>query len=416
MKKFYYLFFYAFLLGAVSLGVTACGDDDDDDVIEPTPENVENPLNTTAYYIIGKVTDGSSALSGVAVSTSGQSATTADDGTFELKVTAKGDYTLAYAKSGYVSVSGIATVASDAASNSSVSVTQQLVKQNDPVTVSEEGATITEANNENLTMEIPAGAVASATAITITEFAEGSKKVADGQIRLGLVTINCEPDGLTFEKPVTVYLKTGAGNKARFANPRHYIEKNGVWTDAGAAGYDEEKQAYTLTLTGFSNHSLNFLATISITGTSSEALGTVEIDNLGNMSAVSADVSTTQKIGWEVDGSVSSIVSAALSGLSETEVSDLVALINASLVSAKGNLPGVTERALALGTAQLSGDMKVVYSFASLVQNANYVFTVIYDGAETSITVPVKTYLGTATTTTYTFGDTQSQHSGGGGE
>lgn len=161
---------------------------------------------------------------------------------------------------------------------------------------------------------------------------------------------------------------------------------------------------------------MSFLANIEDAGTSSEALGSVEIDNLGNMTTITGEVNTTQKIGWEVNGNVTNLVKTALSGLSDTEVSGMVTSINASLQSLKGSAPGVSEKALALGTAQVSGDMKVVYTFTSSVRNENFVFTVIYDGTEEHISIPVKTYRGTLTSTAYTYGETHTEHSGGGGQ
>ena len=115
------------LLATMSMGMISCSKDD------PKPDVVENPLDAEVYYIIGKVSQGTAALEGVKVSAGGSEATTAADGTFQLEVTKKGDYSVAFAKDGYISVSANATIASDAAKRSSVAVLQELTKANAPV-------------------------------------------------------------------------------------------------------------------------------------------------------------------------------------------------------------------------------------------------------------------------------------------
>lgn len=89
------------LAATLSVGFVGCSDDD-----EPTPEIVtDNPLDKEVYYIAGKVTDGSAALEGVEVSTSGKSVKTAADGTYQLAMDKIGTYVVTFAKDGYVGVS-----------------------------------------------------------------------------------------------------------------------------------------------------------------------------------------------------------------------------------------------------------------------------------------------------------------------
>lgn len=117
------------LSATMSVGMLSCSKDD------PQPAIVENPLDAEAYYIAGKVSEGTTALEGVKVNTAGKETTTGADGTFQLEVTKKGDYVLSFAKDGYIAVSADATIPSDAAKRSSVTVLQVLTKANAPVTV-----------------------------------------------------------------------------------------------------------------------------------------------------------------------------------------------------------------------------------------------------------------------------------------
>lgn len=411
MKKCFYLILYTFLIGAVSLGVVSCKKDD------PVPEIVTNPLDEEAYYLIGKVTSKSVALADVTVAIPGGETKTTGDGTFQLKVSGKGDYKVSFTKTGYITVSSVATVASDAKKSSSVALTQQLVQTNPAVTVSPDAeATITDANNPNLSVVFPAGAVKTATPISITAFNEGAKKSAQGASRASLATINCEPDGLTFDKPVTVFLKAPEGGKARFSNLRHYIEKNGEWADSGEARYDAEKGSYAIDLMGFSNHSVSFTATQQFTSTTSEPLSVVEIDNIGTMTAKSQDVSASQKFGWEIAGTLSALVQSALPDLNDSEVSSFASSISSSIASLKGSSAGVAETTLSLGSASVSGDTKLTITFTSKVLNSNFTFSVAYNNAQKQIVIPVKTYLGTNTEMAYTFGESRTNHSGGSGQ
>jgi hypothetical protein len=68
----------------------------------------------------------------------------------------------------------------------------------------------------------------------------------------------------------------------------------------------------------------------------------------------------------------------------------------------KGSAPGVSEKSLALGTAQVSGDMKVVYTFTSSVRMRLCVY-VIYDGTEELFRFG-KNLRGSLTSTAYTYG------------
>ena len=126
------------LAATLSVGFVGCSDDD-----EPTPEIVtDNPLDKEVYYIAGKVTDGSAALEGVEVSTSGKSVKTAADGTYQLAMDKIGTYVVTFAKDGYVGVSADAVILSGTPKQGSISLSQALTSLATPVTVSADQDTI----------------------------------------------------------------------------------------------------------------------------------------------------------------------------------------------------------------------------------------------------------------------------------
>lgn len=72
------------MLVGLSMGGVSCRKD------EPAPEIVVNPLEQKVYYIVGKVTQGSVGLEGVAVNTTGGKTKTTADGFFQLEVVERG--------------------------------------------------------------------------------------------------------------------------------------------------------------------------------------------------------------------------------------------------------------------------------------------------------------------------------------
>ena len=126
------------LAATLSVGFVGCSDDD-----EPTPEIVtDNPLDKEVYYIAGKVTEGGKSLEGVEVSTSGKSAKTAADGTYQLAMDKVGTYVVTFAKDGYVTVTADAVILSGTPKHGSVALSQTLTSLAASVTVSADQDTV----------------------------------------------------------------------------------------------------------------------------------------------------------------------------------------------------------------------------------------------------------------------------------
>ena len=396
------------LLVTMSVGMTSCKDD------EPTPTVVENPLDAEAYYITGKVSEGATALAGVKVSTSGAEATTGADGLYQLEVGKKGDYTVSFAKDGYVGVSATATIASDASKRSGVAVVQEMTKANQPVNVKpDQAATVTGGEKSAASLEIPAGAVKVATDITVTEYVAGAKKES---AHASLSTINCQPDGLKFEKPVKVAVKNQTSNTIYFSDVKHYVEKDGAWTVAGNATYDAANNMYGTELTSFSNHSFGPTYAASVKGNTTESLGEVVIDNMGNMGPKEGDITVKQKIGWEINGDLNALLKAQFPALSAADIDALVSTIKKAIASTKGSSAGVSESTLSMGKAQVSGDMKMTVKYSAPVKETVGTFNFMYQNKAASFGVPVKNYNGVKTEISYTYGNSHKEHSGGSGK
>lgn len=395
---------------AVMLGVgfVACSKD------EPTPEVIENPLDAEVYYITGKVSQASTPLEGVTVSTSGAESKSEADGTFQLEVAKKGDYTVSLAKEGFITVSVDAEIEPDASKRSSVSIAQELTKANAPVTIKPDAeAVVSGGANSAASLNIPVGAVTKATDITVTEYRKGAKK---GDVHASLSTINCQPDGLKFEKSVNIAIKNNMSSAIYLADVAHYVEKNGVWTKASNASYDTKKNMYETELTGFSNHSFGPNCVVAVKGSTNESLGEVSIDNLGKMTAKEGAVTGKQKFGWEIDGNLSDLLKAQFPSLNSTDIEGLVATLSGAISSSKGVPAGVSESTLSLGTAKVSGDTKMTVSFAAVIKSTTGTFNLVYQGKPATISIPIKTYNGISTKISYQYGSSHTDHSGGGGK
>ncbi|MDD2436738.1 MAG: TonB-dependent receptor [Massilibacteroides sp.] len=411
MKKFLNFGMFTALIVLITFGSVSCKKDD------PEPEIVTNPLDETAYYVIGKVTEKNVALADVTVKTSGAETTSAQDGSFLLKVTQKGDLTVTFSKDDYITVTSDVTIPSNAASNSSVSVSQELTKKSIPETVSNtEETVITEPTEEKITFTFPAEAVSQPTDVSITKYTEGAKKISSGEVRLSLASFNCEPDGIVFEKPVKVALKNPVSNNIFFSNTKHNVEKNGKWEYVDDAVFNPAENVYSFELNSFSNHSISIVATQSESSTSTEALTTVVIDNLGVMTVKEQEISITQKYGWEIEGDLASILKTAIPELSDDDASNLVPMALTTIETLKGSKPGISETQLNCGTAKISGDMKYTVVFTSLIIKTNVAFSVTANNTQKEISVPVKTYSGVSSSATYERGNSYPDHSGGSGK
>ena len=394
------------LAATLSVGFVGCSDDD-----EPTPEIVENPLDKEVYHITGKVTDGSVALEGVEVSTSGKSAKTAADGTYQLAMDKIGTYVVTFAKEGYVTVSADAVILSSTPKHSAVALSQILTSLAASVPVSAEKEVVVYDERTHVAeLHIPVGAVPEDTEITMTEYVKGVKVKGD---HASLSTINCTPDGLEFGKDVEVMIKNTTSNAISFADVKHFVEEGNAWKELGTADFDADRNVYACTLDGFSNHSFGTVYSESVASSSTEDLSTVTIDNLGKMAAAEQEVTGKQKIGWEIQGDLKQLLGSAFSALSSSDIESLASQLNTAITSTKGSAAGVEEIPFSLGTAKVDGDQKVTIDMKAKKNLSSFSVNFNYQGRVVPFSVKVATCAGVSTTITKEGGASHPGHSGG---
>ena len=315
------------------------------DEVEPVPEVVENPLEKEAYFITGKVTDGTNALADVSVSAGKVSAKTDASGAYQIEVD-----------------KNEVTVDSKAEKGATVFYSQILTKQAEAVKVTPEKDALL-VITQNTEAFVPAGAVEKETDIAITSFVPAAdkklKEVADKAVStstpqttssaLALSSFDCQPDGVKFEKPLEIRVKAlEADNDVYFTEVKHYV--NG--TDNAEVIYDDSDKSYVLQLDGFSVHELRVVTDLSAEP-NSETLLSEEVDNLGKTTAVSKDFSVKAKEGWKVVSK------------SKGVTGDVEAMLMAALRNVLAS-EGVSEIAMSKSMA-VSGDMKMTVTYKQAV-------------------------------------------------
>ena len=398
MKKYAMRAFALALVWGTGVAFSSCKDEEK---VNPDVEIVETELGT---YVSGVVTDGSTALSGVTVTAGDASATTDASGAYMLPVSA-GAVTVTASGDGYVPVSRSVTVAETAVTT----LDFELANRNASQTLTPESDLAMEESIDKITtMTFPAGAVTENTEIAITEYRAETEADNVGAISV----VYCEPDGQEFLEPVRVEIDKTTSPEVAFADMKHYVQnEQGNWVEEGDVTVEDN--LYVTSLRHFSNHAFGAAATWSGRTESSEEDDVIEIDNIGNVSAITSEVSVSARSGWEVDGDLSSIVSAALSGVSASDAEALASDLNRMLRNAKGTTSNVGTHNVSLGSVQVSGDTRATISVQQRFASSSMQVDVLFRGNRVAVTIPVREYLGASMTVSYTYGDLRPDHSGG---
>jgi hypothetical protein len=389
-----------------TLGLYSCGDDKED-----IPEVA---TNETAYNIVGHVYEGSNPLSGVNVTLpDGTSTSTKDDGYFELSVASKGAYAVTFSKDGYIKVAGQVAIPTDAENKSSVVINQLLTARNPSVQVGVDGMELWDQQTQESGIIIPANALSENTEISVTEYVEG--QVLD-DINAYLATVNLEPDGLTFDKEATLKFRNPLGSEVHFSDNgmEHLYKSSGAtaWTSASVAPtYVPAENVYSAPISGFSDHAFSIPAEVT-SSVGTVALNNITLDNIGNYSVLQSSISLEQRSGWDIDGNISNIISAQVTGVSSETINNLVAAITDVISSSMGSQPGVNSFTLN-STLNIDGDSRMTISVIADVYNRTFAFPITKaDGTNITLRVSVTQYIGTHIYYTSTNG---TDHSGGAG-
>lgn len=384
----------------VSTGFTL-GSCDDEKEVNPDVEIVNTKLGA---YVSGIVTDGSTPLSGVTISAGSQSATTDANGAYTLPASA-GNVSVSASLDGYIS----ATRSVEVGKTSVATLDFELTPRNDSQTLTPDNELQIEEQIDKITsMTFPAGSVSENTEVSITEYRAMTQPDNVG----ALSVVYCEPDGQEFAQPIRVEIAKNTSDEVAFADMKHYVQNaNGKWVEEGDVTLEGDH--YVTELTHFSNHAFGAAALWSAASGQDGESTTIEIDNLGSLTATSQNISVSAHSGWEVDGDLASIVSAALSGIGQSDAAALATDLNRMIRNAKGTSANASSRTVSLGTVEVSGDTRATITVTQRVVSRTMSVNVIFRGSTVTVAVPVIEYGGAEMNVSYEYGDLRPEHSGG---
>lgn len=384
----------------VSTGFTL-GSCDDEKEVNPDVEIVNTELGA---YVSGIVTDGSAPLSGVTISAGSQSATTDANGAYTLPASA-GNVSVSASLDGYIS----ATRSVEVGKTSVATLDFELTPRNDSQTLTPDNELQIEEQIDKITsMTFPAGSVSENTEVSITEYRAMTQPDNVG----ALSVVYCEPDGQEFAQPVRVEIAKNTSDEVAFADMKHYVQNaDGKWVEEGDVTLEGDH--YVTELTHFSNHAFGAAALWSAASGQDGESTTIEIDNLGSLTATSQNISVSAHSGWEVDGDLASIVSAALSGIGQSDAAALATDLHRMIRNAKGTSANASSRTVSLGTVEVSGDTRATITVTQRVVSRTMSVNVIFRGSTVTVAVPVIEYGGADMSVSYEYGDLRPEHSGG---
>ena len=401
----------ALLLIIAGLGLTSCGKDDKDPeiVTDPVGENVE-------YYIVGKVVANDAALSNVTITSENVTVMTDDKGQYSVTVKDKKEYTLSFAKDGYMTITDAqATITSDATNRSMVILNVTMNKEGVKTTVNPETAiTVTEKGEgeqqeATASVAIPAGAVNEVTEISVTPYiapsniANESAGTKEEAVVMTNIVIASSKD-IKLNEDITLAINNKASNDSFFDEVEVYKKSTARaaddWEKLSDADFDKTSNSYKVTIEKGSSLSGEYSIRVKSTKTVS-TIKTNEINkeesksNAGNMSAINNYSFTYEaKAGWDFTSSVSGV---------ESGMADM---IYSTIAAQEGGSAGFYSVPQTV-TTNISGDYVMYYLSKAQYVDKDYTFYI--NGGE-AVTVSVKHYVGMEVTYT---NQSSKMHSGG---
>ncbi|WP_139247535.1 carboxypeptidase-like regulatory domain-containing protein [Mediterranea massiliensis] len=319
----------ALLLAATGMGMGACSDD------EKTPEQVEDPITSNVeYYIEGVVSDGNAGVEGVTVSTTGYDAvTTKADGTFQLIVDKASEYTVEFAKDGYLNTTATANL-TGLTNRSGVAITINMTQKAEAVAIPAnanviiEPEKVTEASNdeaisdiEEIGAYIPNEAVGEGTKVSMTSYIPESNisSTTQGNVSSSVSAIYVETSNgeitATEENPIILAVNNPSNTETRFSKMTVYkvgttATRANNLQSLGDATYDAATNSYQLVLTsgkleGSYEFHVNSNRTLGQKGT--EVLNEGTVDNSGSYEAMNNIPLTYEaRMGWSFNATIDS--------------------------------------------------------------------------------------------------------------
>lgn len=423
------IFMSAMMSILLSAGVfTSCGSDD-----EPTPQIVDDPMKTaTEYYISGKVTgnDGT-AIAGVSVKTSNAEATTDNDGQYKLTLDKTGTYSVAFAKSGYLSAGTEATIATGAEKRSMLTVNIKLAKESvkeevsatsqESVTITNEGkGSLAEQEKAMVAVTIDPGSITTDTKVSVTPYVEPvavSTEVKAGtteeSVPLCNIVISSEKP-IILEKPVTLAVKNQSESETVHFDEIEVYNKTTAtragdsWGALGTATFNQAKNSYEYTIEKGKSLGGQYsfrVKSSKTTGQKLEGEYNKELftkSNAGNVEAIKGyEISFNAWAGWTYTKN-------AKTALQEQGIADegIANMINDAVEAQEGTAG--TYKVPYTFTTNISGNYVMSYSNRTLYCVKKYTFAI----NKKTVAIELKAYVGMKEN--YINADA-TQHSGGTG-
>lgn len=319
----------ALLLAATGVSLGSCSDD------EKTPEQVEDPImSTVQYYIEGMVSDGNAGVAGVTVSTTGYDDVTTDaNGVFQLIVKEAAEYTIGFAKDGYLNTSATANLKGQE-NRAVVALTVSMTQKAETVSVPAdknvviEPGNVTEATSDEeissiseVGAYIPNEAVEGGTEVSMTSYVPESdvEATAQGEISSAVTAVYVETANgsitATEENPVILAVNNPTSNDTRFANMTVYkVEAPATRAEEhqalGEAAYDATTNTYQLVLTSGNlegSYEFHVSSTRTLGKESTNVLNEGTVDNSGSYEAKNNIPLTYEaRMGWSFNSTIDS--------------------------------------------------------------------------------------------------------------
>lgn len=372
---------------------------------------VQSVLTDDEGWYISRKLRMNAALDGVSVTAGEATATTDENGQYSLTVKDKKTYTVSFAKEGYRTVSDASVeIANNATNRSLVTLNVTMSKEGVAVAVDPESDKVITEKGEGETedaqtvLTIPAGAVSTATDVTLTPYLEavatdvtpGSKEEA---IPMTNIAISSSQDA-ALNQDVTLSVANASSSDYYFDEVEVYEKTNaraiGDWKKYADAAFDKATNSYIAAIKKGSSlnkdYSIRVKSEKNVSETKNdEILKEDSYSNAGNMSATTYDIPYTAKLGWEISAS----------GLDEGALS----LVKAAIAAQEGGSEGVYTVNKTF-TAHVSGDYILYFSCKAKYVEKEYTFSI----AGKKVTVKVKHYLGVEFVYT---NQSSSMHGGG---
>lgn len=467
--KWVYACSLAIALGMLSFGAVSCHDDDD-----PQPEKgevVDTPKPVVEYYIMGTVTSGGDAQSGVKVKVGDKNCTTDAKGKFSVTENATGKYEVEVTSTGYLSQKTSVVIADNAENRSVVTVDLSLTKESPKKeVVATEGGKVSDESESNedikepgevapdkveedrplvkVDLTIPAGAIDEAenqgivedgkVDISVTTFVPAPEEVTtevkaaeenkEVEKSIPVAAAKFEPTGLKFKNPVTISIPNPIPGIEFDKNDIQLTYQNpttGVWEKAKdkngnaiTVSAGTEAANYTAPVDHFSSYAIEnkVKSKISKETVTTDLLGQASRDNTENPKAVTGiELKYKEKAGWDYTKSdlAAEVRNQLGAGASNETVNAMVAFLKTRMFSLMGSVSGITETERVYNTVNVNGYTTMSYTCYAKVRTTTLSVNVKFNGSPKTVSITATRYTGTDhqyKTATYNPG-----HSGGQG-